>query len=83
MGVKLSIKMVIYAAKHDMHNLRLFLVSADTQKQPTLRIHSSGLFVKDFFCCFLEKKLLSFFCFKQNEAIIFFFCLPIQQRTKN
>jgi hypothetical protein len=26
---------------------------------------------------------LSFFCFKQNEAIIFFFCLPIQQRTKN
>jgi hypothetical protein len=81
MGVKLA--MVIYATKHDMHNLRLFLVSADTQKQPMLRIRSSGLFVKDFFCVFVEKNTFVFFCFEQNEAIIFFFCLPIQQRTKN
>ena len=79
MSVKLA--MVIYATKHDMHNLRLFLVSADTQKQPTLRIRSSGLFVKDFFCSFVEKKLLSF-CFEQNEAIIFFLLFAYSTKNK-
>ncbi len=80
MGVKLA--MVIYATKHDMHNLRLFLVSTDVTHKNNQRCvfvhldYSSRIF----FVVLLRKNTS---VLNKMKPSFFSSVLPIQQRTKN